>query len=327
MGYMKLGKGKDSPSRSLGLVIYKKHGEVVWDTSFIDDLVQGIEQEGRDQGYNILLFYYYENGDAARQVSAIMSSSCSGLIILASEMFAGDLNRFSNIALPIVLLDNAFDDLGKDSITCNNRQGATQAMNYLIRQGHRKIGHLHSSVATLNFEERREGYLKVMTQKPGFKDSFSVPLEPTMEGAYRDMKMFLDAKPALPTAFFADNDDIAASAVRAMREAGICVPDDVSIVGFDDSSASTMTDPPLTTMSVPRMAMGCAAVDRLIGRIDGTTESENIRMELNAKLVIRESVKRRVVSEADAASDTRQTESEAEVAPDVQTAQETEAAP
>jgi LacI family transcriptional regulator len=287
LGYEKQSRPAYTKTKSLNLVIYKKHGDVVSDTPFFAELTQGIEMETRKDGFNLIISYFYESLDRLRQVNAIADSACQGVILLATEMISEDIRHFLPLRVPMVILDNTFDDIDMDSITINNLQGAMQALKYLKQQGHQRIGHLRSSVGINNFYERRDGYLKSLGDK--INPAYTVPIASTSEGAYADMQRYLAAKPALPTAFFADNDIIAISCIRALREAGYRIPDDVSIIGFDDIPASALIDPPLSSMRVPKKTLGTLAVERLLKRINSET-SESIRIEVNTVLVERASV-------------------------------------
>jgi LacI family transcriptional regulator len=163
-----------------------------------------------------------------------------------------------------------------------------QAVKHLEKAGHKAIGHLCSRVGINNFYERRDGYLKGMNNQ--VDPMFTIPISSTSGRAYEDMKAYLASKPSIPSAFFADNDIIAISCIRALREAGYRVPDDVSVVGFDDIPASALIEPPLTTMRVPKKTLGTLAVERLLKRINGDT-SESLRISVNTTLINRSSVK------------------------------------
>ena len=103
------------------------------------------------------------------------------------------------------------------------------------------------------------------------------------------MKAYLEKKPILPTAYFADNDLIAAGALRALREYGIRIPEDISMIGFDDMPFCEVLDPPLTTMHVAKQRLGALAVERLLNMVKKGDE-ECVKMELAVKLVKRQSV-------------------------------------
>ena len=121
-------------------------------------------------------------------------------------------------------------------------------------------------------------------------EELSFTLSPTMDGAYADMKQHLENGRRLPTAFFADNDMIALGAMKALWECGYRIPDDVSVVGFDDLTYSCIANPPLTTLSVPKQEMGRAAVRRLHDKISA---GDNFHMKMQActEFVERQSVR------------------------------------
>jgi LacI family transcriptional regulator len=289
LGYKKQNRPQYAPPKSLNLVIYKKHGDVVSDTPFFSELTQGIELQTRLCGYSLLISYFYESQDQGGQIDTIIASSCQGVILLATEMDARDMPPFLSLPVPLVLLDNTFnEDADIDSITINNIQGSVQAVKYLEQLGHQRIGHLRSSVGINNFFERREGYLKSIGAESSLK--YTVPISSTSDGAYKDMKKYLASKPEIPTAFFADNDIIAISCIRALREEGCLIPGDVSIIGFDDIPASALIDPPLSTMRVPKRTMGILAVERLIKRINHEA-AEGMRISVNTTLIPRASTK------------------------------------
>jgi LacI family transcriptional regulator len=286
LGYERQKRSFHGYPKNINMVMYKKHGNVVNDNPFFEELTQGIELSTRKINWNLLISYYYESQNHAEQINAINASPCRGIILLATEMCAEDLARFSSLSVPMVLLDNTFDDANLDSITINNIHGSMQAVKYLEKLGHRKIGHLKSSAGITNIIERCEGYFKgLSTPSP---EKYTVSIAPTSEKAYEDMQAYLASKPEIPSAFFADNDIIAISCIRALREAGYKIPENVSIVGFDDIPACEIIDPPLTSMRVSRQTMGALAVEQLFKRINKDT-SENVRIAVNTTLVSRSS--------------------------------------
>ena len=113
----------------------------------------------------------------------------------------------------------------------------------------------------------------------------------TIDGAYENMKRYLSEKVKLPTAFFADNDMIALGAMKAMAEFGIRIPEDISIVGFDDLTFSSISYPPLTTLRVPKQEMGRAVVRRL-RNILKDNDGIKIKMQMCTQFIERESVKK-----------------------------------
>ena len=139
------------------------------------------------------------------------------------------------IRTPFVLLDAFFDNQSYDSILINNVQGAYRATNFLISQCRCQPGYLHSSFPISNFEERANGFYNSI-RNSGMSASKSIvhKLTPSQEGAYSDMKAIIESGDELAEAYFADNDLIAVGAMRALISAGYRIPEDISIVGFDD---------------------------------------------------------------------------------------------
>lgn len=292
-----LGYAKESSAdrRSIRFVIYKRHGFVVSDTPFFSSLVEGIGKQCRVQGYELLVSHVNINDeDYEETIDSINSDNSSGIILLATEMTEEDIELFHEFRVPIVLLDSYLKSNAMDSVLINNTDAAYKATKYLIENRHREIGYLHSSIPINNFHFRKQGYLDAINEK-GLKidDRYQISLEPTAEGAYKDMKASLENKDqVLPSAFFADNDIIAYGAMKALLEKGVKIPEDISIVGFDDMPFCEMTQPRLTTIKVFKQEMGSIAVKRLVEKIEGK-DSVIQKIEIGTELVIRDSHKSR----------------------------------
>jgi LacI family transcriptional regulator len=136
-----------------------------------------------------------------------------------------------------------------------------------------------------------QGYFEALKEfNIPYNKDYHICLEPTMEGAYRDMAYRLGVNGDIPTAFFADNDTIAFGAMRALKEKGIRIPEDVSVIGFDDMPFCEITSPRLTTVKVYKQEMGSLAVKQLMKKLDG---NDNVlqKILIDTELVIRDSVK------------------------------------
>ncbi len=276
---------------NLRLVIYKKHGGVVSDTHFFSQVIEGIDTQTRKSGYNLLINYISGLDPVEEQLRCFNQSSCDGLILLATEMSPEDLTPFQTLKIPTVVLDSYFQFVQQDAVVINNMQGASEAIRHLTEMGHTRIGYLHSNVYINNFQERRDGVIQALRgaglQLP---ESFLFSLTPSIDGAYNSMRRLLSQQPVLPTAFFADNDLIAVGAARALREAGYVIPNDISIIGFDDMPVAEAMNPPLTTIYVPKQRLGMLAVKRLISQIQQET-AEFVKIEVGTHLVCRQSVR------------------------------------
>jgi LacI family transcriptional regulator len=204
-------------------------------------------------------------------------------------MERSDLAPFLSCGIPFVLVDNYFEDLTLNCVMINNIQGAFLATEYLIRHSHSQPGYLRSSYSITGFDERSDGFFKAI-RKNGMSTSQSIVhyLAPSAEGAYADMKELLNHQEPLADCYFADNDQIAAGAIRALQEAGYRIPQDISVIGFDDMPLCTYLNPPLTTIHVPKQYMGEMAVKRLAEIIVHPSASP-VKIEIATSLLKRKS--------------------------------------
>lgn len=273
---------------NLLFLIYKKHGAVVADTPFFSELTQGIEAETRGSGYRLIVRYLYEE-DSRAMLESAKKEGCAGAVILGTEMSEDDLTLIQNLPFPFVLLDTYFEGASYDSVLINNVQGAYLAANYLISKYRTQAGYLRSAYPINNFSERADGFYKAI-RKCGLSPSRSIVhhLTPSAEGAYSDMLELLDRGEPLARCYFADNDLIAAGAMRAFTERGKRIPQDIAVVGFDDIPLCGYTSPTLTTVRVPKQEMGRAAAKRLLEKIkDGHTPP--VKIEIGTVLIRRAS--------------------------------------
>lgn len=285
-----------SPTRrveTIQLILYKRHGKVVADTPFFEHLTKGVSDAVHSLGYQLSITYFYGAENIAEQLRGIKSSRCSGAVLLATEMHTADMLPFETLGFPVVLLDNWFPSKSYDAVVIDNQRGAMRATQYLIANGHTRLGYLNSKVDIRNFVERRDGYLiAIRSMKDPTNDSAQrvIRVGTTIDSACEDMTAYLATDPVLPTAFFADNDIIAAGCAKALQRAGCRIPEEVSIIGFDDMPVCQMTDPALSTMAVPKERMGALAVERLDKLIRGETGGEVVRTAVLPEIVRRASV-------------------------------------
>ncbi|MCD4824929.1 MAG: GntR family transcriptional regulator [Phycisphaerae bacterium] len=197
---------------------------------------------------------------------------------------------------PFVLIDRFFRDVETDYVVTNNLQGAYQAVSHLIELGHQRIGFI-GGVDTTAACDRLDGYKKTLSKyglvifediivAPDKKALSSKGLEPD-SGGYDETKKILAADPP-PTAIFAANDTFALNAMRAIRDAGLKVPDDIAVVGFDNLKFSSLLEVPLTTVAQPFYEIGRKAMEILIDKIEGKV-SETQQIVLEPRLIVRDS--------------------------------------
>ncbi|MCD8231151.1 MAG: LacI family DNA-binding transcriptional regulator [Clostridiales bacterium] len=271
-------------------VTYKKHEQIIANTPFFSELTEGITQESSLQHCALHMSYIHEPGNIGEQIEALKSINCIGILLLATEMAPSDFNWFRDFPVPIVVLDCYYDSIDFDCVLINNTQGAYQATNYLIRCGHTRIGHLHSNVICGNFNERATGFRDALfAHDLPVADAITHKLSPTSQRGFQDMMQILEEEPELAEAYFADNDIIAAAAMKAFQAHGYRIPEDISIIGFDDMPLCDMMNPALSTMNVPKKELGAMGVRKLLSRAE-KSYGFHTKTSLSTSLVVRESV-------------------------------------
>lgn len=274
---------------SITLTIFKRHGAVVTDTPFFSELTEGVQQKCSENGYKLNIEHFYRDRDPEKQIGRIRQADTIGIILLGTEMDTADFTFFAGLRIPVILLDVYMRDVEADCISINNVQGAYLATDYLIRQCECQPGYLHSAYHIHNFEERADGFYNAV-RAHGLSASKSIVhrLMPSIEGAYADMLEVIDSGEELAKAYFADNDWIAIGAMQALQERGYKIPEDISIVGFDNIPMCNYINPPLTTVNVPKKYMGEMAAERLIAVLKAK-RFVPVKMEINTNLVERRS--------------------------------------
>lgn len=272
------------------LVIYQKHAMVVSDTPFFSQVIEGITQGCNEKNCTVNINYFKESADVNLQIKNKKSINGDGVILLATEMNREDFAIFHGLEIPMVVLDCYYDDLDHDCIVINNSQGAYCATDHLAKMGHKKIGYLHSAVSISNFEERAAGYYNALKAHGiPVQEQYVHQIASTSAQGYQDMVRILEQKPELADAYFADNDIIAAAAMKAFQEYGYKVPDDISIVGFDNMPLCDVMNPPLSTIHVDKRQLGLTAVECLLMRMGGRGYGK-YKIALQTSFVCRESV-------------------------------------
>jgi len=230
-------------------------------------------------------------GEHDREVSVLgrLHGLSDGALIILPEESSDELERLLDSGYHFVVVDPLMPlDDRIPSVSAAHTSGADQAMRHLLDLGHRRIAQITGPRGWLATEDRRRGYHAALGAKGILPDPAlereSIP-EVAPGRAAADSLLDL---PEPPTAIFAFNDNIAIGAIQAARARGLRVPEDVSIVGFDDVEYATIVTPALTTVRQPLAEMGRTAVSLLIRLLDGQ-RFETLHVELATRLVVRES--------------------------------------
>lgn len=260
-----LGYISEQRIRKIKFAIFKKNGRIIDDSPFFNLLIDGAEKECRKLGYEMVISHLEQSSpDYEEQVKWLISDNDAALILLGTELQGTDIDIYRSALCPMLLFDYYDSHMQFDSVLINNEDSAKMATEYLLAKGHKSIGYLRGDFRIQAFRGRAIGYRRAL-QNAGetVKGKYTFTLSTTMEGAYSDFLEILKGNPELPTAFFADNDMIALGAMKALIERGYRVPEDISLVGFDDLPFSEIASPRLTTIRVSKPEMGGIAVRKM----------------------------------------------------------------
>lgn len=262
--------------------------------NFIGNYLNGIMDSAQLHNITIEIESFLPMTPIESIVQKINSNTqTAGYIILATELSANDVQTLLATEAKIVFIDTYIYSVAADYVNMNNMQSVFSIVKYFKDSGHTDIGIIKSSVGGYNFTLREQAFVKAMSDL-GLelleKNIFDV--DSTFEGAYKEMLPQLINKPKLPTALFASNDIIALGCIRAFKESGYRLPDDISIFGFDNIPMSEMSSPSLSTINVPNRQIGQVAVDMLYLKLQHISDREPMVSLVNSELVHRNSVKR-----------------------------------
>ena len=260
IGYISVSK-----IRRVKLVSLRITGKIFDSTPFFTPLIDGVSAECAACGYELTyLPLDIDSSFFSEQLQRLRGDINSAIILIGSEITGDEFHYFEDFPIPIVTLDYWCPFFKFNGIEINNYDAAYLATNYLISKGHTRIGYLRGDFRIRAFHERGRGYRGCMFDHEFFcPDSFTLTLGVTPDKAYTDMLNHLENERKLPTAFLADDDIIALGAIKAFQKKGFRIPEDISIIGFDDIPYCSMSTPGLTSIHVPAYEMGSLAVRRL----------------------------------------------------------------
>jgi len=264
---------------TIGFLVHRRQS--LAPRSFYGEILSGVEREASKGGWHLL----FASEDFKEVPLMVKEKRVDGLLLAGCDISPDLLRSLQDLNIPLVLVDYHYDKI--DSVVTDNVGGACEAVNHLINLGHKPVGFIAERLDDLSFAERLEGY-KLALQQNGLPYDETLVAEgvPGSEGGYVAMKRLLEK--ARPPAIFAANDAAAIGAIRAIKEAGLKVPDDIAVVGFDDGDTATHIEPPLTTMRVFREQMGMLAARRLLDLIK-QPDQPPIQVRILTQLIVRKS--------------------------------------
>ncbi|MBP8972556.1 MAG: LacI family DNA-binding transcriptional regulator [Anaerolineae bacterium] len=260
---------------------------------YFAEILLGIEAACFDRGYNIILGN--ANDDRDRELAyleVLISRQVDGILLISTGAYNESIALLAAHGKPVVMVDRSANSPAVDELFTANKEGGLLATSYLLGLGHRRIGCITGPSFLTPSADRVTGYFEALR-------GAGLPIDRTLvvtgdfqhESGYRACRQLL-ALAAPPTAVFACNDLMAVGALCAIHEAGLHVPDDISVVGYDDIPLASYTVPRLTTIAQPAQELGRLAVERLVTRLQKSDDTPPVQEALPVVLVERDSCRR-----------------------------------
>lgn len=267
----------------LGVLLPFVNGE------FFSALLSGLDEAAQDAGFFLVVSTSHSQPDEFQKAIQALNRRVDGLVVMAPDLDTKGAASILGTEMPVVFVNTYAEGIPADVINFDNYAGARDLTQHLIKAGHRQIALVKGPPQAKDANERVQGYRDAMADA-GIETS---ALE--FEGGYtRDAGIAATetilAGDSEPTAIVAANDYCALGVMSALRQAGVSVPQEVSVCGFDGLASVEYTDPPLTTVDVPIRAIGVRAVHCLVARLKKEDAGVNHRTEVfPVEVVLRES--------------------------------------
>ena len=285
---------KNEAARSLRKKKTFTIGVIVRDLTnpFYSQLVKFVESSLYTKGYIIIICNTnYDLDRESGHINVLLSRRVDGIILSPIQKSIKNIFKIKDRNVPLALFDCKIDKFDADYILVDNEAGTMEAVNHLIAQGHKKIGYIGGNSYDSNNRLRYVGYRKALSKASlSMTEHYVKHGNYTFKHGYEAITELLRSSDA-PTAFFAANNRIVLGACKGIMDCGLQIPDDVSIIGFDDFETATMLPSPLTVIRQPLRELAFNAVDILLSRMDKTNNIPYVTSKLKTEFVLRSSTR------------------------------------
>ncbi|HEX5960504.1 MAG TPA: LacI family DNA-binding transcriptional regulator [Rhodanobacteraceae bacterium] len=268
-------------TQTIGALLPDLYGE------FFSELIRGIDLAARAHGLHLLVSSSHGDADESASALSAMQGRVDGVLIMSPHVDAGFLRRHLAASLPAVLLDSGLREHRCAHVNIDNHGGACAMTRHLLACGHRSLAFIEGPAGNQDARERRRGFEETIAGRRGVSVRF-LQGDYSEESGYRAGRALLAASKR-PDAVFAANDMMAIGCLSAFNEAGLPVPDEIALAGFDDIPISRYMHPPLTTVRVPIAQFGHAALERIVAQIQSPGMSKSDVTTMACEVVVRAS--------------------------------------
>lgn len=269
-------------THTVGALLPDLYGE------FFSELIRGIDLAARTRGLHLLVSSSHDGTEDAAAAVRAMRGRVDGMLILSSRADLSFLQANLPDTLPTVLLNSAVQDAGYNVLNIDNVGGASAMVRHLLDVGHRRIAFIGGPEGNFDGQQRELGYRSAMAERAPDAPVRVLAGDFTEESGYRAGQQLL-ATGERPDAVFAGNDMMAVGCLSAFREAGLEVPRDIAVAGFDDIPIARYVAPTLTTVRVRIVDLGRTALERLAALLDASDQKPASADTLGCEIVVRES--------------------------------------
>jgi LacI family transcriptional regulator len=277
---------RQNKTHTIGVIIPKLN------SYFMATAIAGIEKITTKYGYNLIISQSQESGKKeVAGISTLFNSRIDGLLVsLSSETKNLDpFNIFFNKGIPVLFFDRVFECSGCISIVIDNYKAGYEATSHLIAQGCKRIVHLGGSILRNVYSERLRGYKQALLDSGiDYNPDLTIISDLNEQSGIETAQRIISMKNR-PDGIFTANDTSAVATICELQRAGIKIPDDIAVVGFNNEPISRVVQPNLTTIHYPAMEVGELAASSLINKLNNTQSSSLSTIVLEHSLIIRQS--------------------------------------
>jgi LacI family transcriptional regulator len=255
---------------------------------FFPELAKSVEAAAFERGYDVILSNTnYDPERTAHYVRRIIERKVAGVALMTSELEAPLIDELAQQNVSVVFLDSGTAGERMSNLLVDYETGIGEAVRHLLALGHLEIAYVGGPSRLRSSTRRLQAFNGAMSaNSPKLEAQAVYESDFQLEGGRRVAREMLASEQGLPTAVLAANDLMALGVMQELREAGIAIPQDVSIIGFDDIAFAALSTPPLTTVCLPRVELGRKAVEALMTTIE-SPDKRGVEIRIQTHLVIR----------------------------------------
>lgn len=276
-------------SGNIGVIIPHIPNIHIFSVYYFSELLSGIGEALAEKGYDLLLFFHKVRRNVENDyLQYFKGGKIDGCILLGTHRNDTGLLKLKDTDYKFCMVNNYIQNSGISFIDVDNVKGSYEAVNHLIKLGHRDIAFLNGPSHFSNSIDRQTGYLKALREH-----NISFDNQYMLEGTYGKKSGYLAASliakmKSPPTAVFSGNDRMAAGLVQGLKEKGIKIPEDIAVIGYDDSDTASILEPKLTSVRIPFYEIGKRCVCEFVKLINGEAQ-DGFQIFIDPQLVVRAS--------------------------------------